>query len=203
MVATGGKLRYSIILLILPFWTHKCNSHDFRCPKQPEWSFKARTKCGDELEYFCILDGISNNYTEFCKENPDITRDITWKKGQKCVLKGNLDGEVCSSNRYQPFKFRTHGNSYCAYKKSFCQEEGMLIYNNGSATLDTQCRCDHTKGFAFVSMTRQNCFCIPSQEDCTCYKKACENKTKLSSAYKCIFHDSQADSSACPSLDTR
>lgn len=94
---------------------------------------------------------------------------------------------MCSSKRYQPFKFRTDGNSDCAYKKSFCQEEGMIIYNNGSATLDTQCRCDHTKGYAFVSMTRQNCFCIPSQEDCSCYKKACESKTKLSSGKILIF----------------
>lgn len=106
--------------------------------------------------------------------------DIQSFEGQRCVFRGNLDGELCPTDRYQPFKFRTDGNSDCAYKTSLCKSEGLIVYKKGPTTIDTQCRCDNTKGFAFLANTKQNCYCIPSEEDCSCYKKACKGNLKLS-----------------------
>lgn len=106
-------------------------------------------------------------------------------KGQKCVIRGNLDGEDCSTERYQPLPFRTDGLSDCVFKKTNCTDEGLIMYTHGSTTKDTQCRCDHSKGFAFLSKPKHSCYCIPSQEDCSCYQKECQRGFKLSlSKYK-------------------
>ncbi|CAG2237453.1 unnamed protein product [Mytilus edulis] len=47
------------------------------------------------------------------------------------------------------------------------------MLNFGSIFGDSACRCDHIKGYAFVNNPKERCYCIPSDEDCTCYKKFC------------------------------
>ncbi|CAC5425688.1 unnamed protein product [Mytilus coruscus] len=37
----------------------------------------------------------------------------------------------------------------------------------------TTCGCNSSKGYRFVIKPRNNCFCIPSEEDCICYKVTC------------------------------
>lgn len=206
MATTHGTIRYIFffhVFSIFGFCQKTLLSYDIRCPKQSEWTITATAKCGKVLEYFCLLDDNVNSYKASCKRNPDLTRDITWKKGQKCVIRGNLDGEDCSTERYQPLPFRTDGLSDCVFKKTNCTDEGLIIYTHGSTTKDTQCRCDHSKGFAFLSKPKHSCYCIPSQEDCSCYQKECQRGFKLSLNYTCISVDSQDDQKACSSFNTR
>lgn len=79
----------------------------------------------------------------------------------------------CSAGRFQPIIFNTSGNSECLYFKSKCDEEGQVVYSNDSFSNDTACRCDYTKGYAFVSKPKNSCLCIPSEEDCSCFRAKC------------------------------
>lgn len=86
------------------------------------------------------------------------------------VFRKNINCEVW---RYQPFKFWSHKLSRCVFSKSYCNELGQIMSNLGSPSGDSVCRCDHTRGFAFLSNPKHQCYCVPTNEDCNCYKKAC------------------------------
>lgn len=93
--------------------------------------------------------------------------------GYEFVISGMLDRRSCGSRRFQPFSLRSNFSSRCVIRKSTCNEEGQVVYSNGSTTKDISCRCNYKIKFAFVSKTKSRCFCVPSQEDCSCYKKTC------------------------------
>lgn len=94
--------------------------------------------------------------------------------GYKCVIAGNFDcRKKCVSTRYQPFRFSTNGMSTCSLKKSYCSGEGQIIMSNGSSKSDRRCRCDYTQGYGFITKPEHGCYCVPSKEDCSCYKKRC------------------------------
>lgn len=76
---------------------------------------------------------------------------------------------TCRNERYQPIAFSSYGNSDCVFQKSKCSEEGQVVCNDISLDVDVICRCDYTKGYKFVSNTRNPCYCIPSNEDCSCF----------------------------------
>ena len=40
---------------------------------------------------------------------------------------------------------------------------------------DTTCRCDYTKGYTFVTRPKHICYCVPTEEDCSCYRPICAN----------------------------
>lgn len=86
------------------------------------------------------------------------------------VFRKNIE---CDTSRYQPFKFWSQQLSQCVFTKSSCNEAGQIMLNFGSIFGDSACRCDHIKGYAFVNNPKERCYCIPSDEDCTCYKKFC------------------------------
>lgn len=100
-------------------------------------------------------------------------------KGNKYIIRGDIDGEPCEKNRYQPFKFQTDGYNKCIFEKSVCNEEGQIAQNSGNTTADTSCRCDYTKGYRFVIEPTNKCYCRPTHEDCSCYKKKCRNNEFL------------------------
>lgn len=103
--------------------------------------------------------------------------------GEKSVINsGNFDTVDCSDERYQTRPFSSTQGTNCTLQKSLCNEEGQVIYNNGSTTADRKCTCDYTKNYAFVYAKRNDlCSCDPVQEDCTCLIKKCNNGQKLSS----------------------
>lgn len=84
-----------------------------------------------------------------------------------------LDRRPCGSERFQPFSLRSNFSNRCVMRKSHCNGEGQVVYNKGTTTYDISCRCNYNIKFAFVSNPKSRCFCIPSQEDCSCYKKEC------------------------------
>lgn len=99
--------------------------------------------------------------------------------GRKHVLRGGLDADICSLDRYQPWpiNFFTNVSSNCTFLKSMCNEEGQYVYGKGNRNTDTTCSCDHERGFAFISKPKNSCFCVPSEEDCSCYLKKCPNSS--------------------------
>ncbi|CAC5409415.1 unnamed protein product [Mytilus coruscus] len=110
---------------------------------------------------------------------------FTKKFGQKYVIKGNRRNMNCTDNRYQPFKFFSSQLSKCAFKKSPCNAEGQLIFTPGSTKEDSTCSCDYTRGYTFLLRPRNIRFCMPEQEDCSCYVTTCPQNNGLSSDYEC------------------
>lgn len=70
--------------------------------------------------------------------------------------------------------------SDCIFAKSICSEEGQLIYEDDSTKDDRACRCDHKKNYSFTKAPRNNCFCLPTEEDCSCNIKSCPVNQTLS-----------------------
>lgn len=105
--------------------------------------------------------------------------------GYKYVVSGNINGKPCDLERFQPFKFKTDGYSRCVFEKSVCNEEGQVNLKNGTTISDRTCRCDYTGGYAFVTKPANICFCVPSQEDCSCFKKHCKEKEILTPGMQC------------------
>lgn len=89
------------------------------------------------------------------------------------MIRGERDNDNCIDSRYQPFKLWSNRSSECEFLKNDCNEMGQVIANNGSTTKDRTCRCDYNKGFDFIIKPKEVCYCIPSEEDCSCYKKNC------------------------------
>ncbi|CAC5420917.1 unnamed protein product [Mytilus coruscus] len=150
-------------------------------------SFFGFLRCGDitviKSEHFepainlCIsdisfTDNVANLHLKQSKTDP-------FRKGYKYVVSGNINGKPCDLERFQPFKFKTEGNSRCVFEKSVCNEEGQVNLKNGTTISDRTCRCDYTDGYAFVTTPANICYCVPSQEDCSCFKKPCKEKEIL------------------------
>lgn len=89
------------------------------------------------------------------------------------VVLGGLNGKLCASDRYQPFFFWTNGSSQCTFHKSSCRGEGQMIATDKSTNKDATCRCDYTRGYSFVLQPTHITYCVPSEEDCSCYTKPC------------------------------
>lgn len=83
-------------------------------------------------------------------------------------------GQLCEkAARYQPFRLKRL-QTECTFVRSNCKEPGQVIFNRGSASKDTTCRCNFLEGWSFVSKPKAVCFGKPSEEDCTCFLKKCQ-----------------------------
>lgn len=80
--------------------------------------------------------------------------------------------------RYQPIKFRSILNNQCILLKSFCNELGQKLFSVGSTREDTKCYCDYEKGFLYITKPSHPCFCVPAEEDCSCYNE-CTGRKKV------------------------
>lgn len=106
------------------------------------------------------------------------------------MLRGKyIDYEKCEAEKYQPFNFLSNENHRCYFVKSYCAEEGQIEHMIGDEASDRTCKCDYTKQYAFHTIPRNKVFCIPSEEECTCFKKTCPtNQTMNEGLY--IFQPS-------------
>ncbi|CAC5377872.1 unnamed protein product [Mytilus coruscus] len=157
-----------------------CAAFPLKCPEPAQWSFRARSHCPDPSKYFCLKNDLINGYSENCTVSDFL------KSGRKHVIRGGLDADICSTERYQPssINFYTNVSTNCIFLKSACNEEGQVVNDNRNRNTDTTCRCDYTNGYNFLVKPRNPCFCIPSEEDCSCYLKTCLDSTfKLSPAH--------------------
>ncbi|CAG2186103.1 TTN [Mytilus edulis] len=159
---------------------HVCAAFPLKCPAPAQWSLRARSYCPDPSKYFCLKNDLINGYSENCTVFDFL------QPGRKNVLRGGLDADICSFERYQPWpiKFYTNVSTNCLFLKYKCNEEGQVVYVNGNRNIDRSCRCDYTKGYDFLIKPQNPCFCEPAKEDCSCYLKTCPKATdKLSSVY--------------------
>ncbi|CAC5417509.1 unnamed protein product [Mytilus coruscus] len=155
--------------------------YDFKCPHESHRMIRAHWHCKTaEENYSCLKDVRQDSYRESCLYKSDFVR-----MGQKYVIKGNRRNMNCTVNRYQPFKFYSSQLSKCAFMKTSCYEEGQLLFNPGSTKEDSTCGCDYTQGYTFLLRPRNIRFCMPEQEDCTCYVTTCPQNNELSSDYEC------------------
>ncbi|CAC5422093.1 unnamed protein product [Mytilus coruscus] len=163
---------------------HLCAAFPLKCPEPAQWTLRANGHCADPSKYFCLKNDLINGYSENC------TRSDFQQPGRKAVLRGGIDAEICSVERYQPFpiKFYTNVSTNCLFLKSVCNDEGQVVYGNGDRNTDTTCRCDYSRGYDFLVKPINPCFCQPSQEDCSCYLKTCSNTSDiLSPDFQCIY----------------
>ncbi|XP_076107794.1 uncharacterized protein LOC143076051 [Mytilus galloprovincialis] len=154
-------------LQIVPFGI----PYRFTCPEQSHWYILSKHTCTHARNYTCLLDILTLEYRQNCK-GPKIIAP-----GSKYIWQPNFNRGECDEERYQPFIFRTEGYTNCSFMKSRCYSEGQTTFSNGSAKTDRQCYCDSNRGYVFVGSTHEN-YCLPSANDCSCYKNATENITK-------------------------
>ncbi|CAC5418005.1 unnamed protein product [Mytilus coruscus] len=140
-------------------------AYDFICPSQPHWNIRAKSMCKPPSNYTCLFDVNFqiNVYRDKCN------RPRILGPGYKYVFQPNLNRAACSVNRYQPFIFETIGYSDCTFQKSFCNSQGQETYENSNTRSDTTCICNTDRGYTFVRNSKNQCYCNPSTEDCSCY----------------------------------
>ncbi|XP_076090563.1 obscurin-like protein 1 [Mytilus galloprovincialis] len=176
------------------------SAFNLTCPHPGQWNYTAEAKNCSITNYICLLADIVADVeleiTEDCRPGPRRER-----KGFKTELnKGNFNRKNCSSKHFQPFKFSSLKNSRCVFEKSNCSEEGQVSSDNGTSIRDVRCRCNYLKGYAFLANTSNLCSCIPSEEDCTCFKKSCSDTEILSPDYNCIDETKPQGTYQCSSI---
>ncbi|CAG2217064.1 unnamed protein product [Mytilus edulis] len=185
------------------FQVHVCATFPLKCPKPALWSTRARGFCQDPAKYSCLKNDLINGYSENCTIFDFLQPDLfnlklyrlhksykSFPTGRKHVLRGGLDADICSFERYQPWPitFYTNVSTNCIFLKSACNEEGQVVYDNGNRNTDITCRCDYTRGYDFVNKPQNPCFCEPSKEDCSCFLKTCPKASdKLSSGNTYVY----------------
>ncbi|CAC5384611.1 unnamed protein product [Mytilus coruscus] len=174
--STADVLHRSICYILLTK-VHVCAAFPLKCPEPAQWSIRAKGHCPDPSRYFCLKNDLINGYSENCTVFDFLN------PGRKHVLRGGLDADICSPERYHPLSiiFQTNVSTNCYFLKTKCNEEGQVVYSPGNRTTDITCSCDYTRGYNFLVKPRDSCFCVPSEEDCSCIIKTCTNSTyKLS-----------------------
>ncbi|XP_063428737.1 uncharacterized protein LOC134711787 isoform X2 [Mytilus trossulus] len=83
---------------------------------------------------------------------------------------GNLNSEICSEGEFQFNSSWSNEQSRCLFEKSLCNEEGQIIYSDENSIRDRRCTCDHTNGYKFTTYPINRHYCVPFDEDCSCYR---------------------------------
>ncbi|XP_071138284.1 uncharacterized protein [Mytilus edulis] len=187
-----NKMFFRFLVLI-----QACTAFPFQCPDPAQWSIRARGLCPNPSKYSCLKNDLVNGYSENC------TISDFQAPGRKGVLRGGLDADICSKERYHPWpiKYYTNVSTNCIFLKSVCNEEGQVVYGNGNHNTDITCRCDYTRGYDFIGKPRNPCYCVPSEEDCSCYLKACIDQTYfLSPDTECINTKMNTTTANCAAI---
>ncbi|CAC5408763.1 unnamed protein product [Mytilus coruscus] len=175
------KIAFSWKLSVFLICVFSVESYNLKCPSLAASKLRAQVKCNSTVKYFCLYNNVEEKYVEGCN-GPDWDR-----KGSKRIFAGDFSRGICSQKRFQPFIFWTNASiNDCIYSKSKCSEEGQIVYNDNSTKDDIACRCDNKKGYSFITTPRNLCFCIPTEEDCSCHVKSCSINMTLSADYSCI-----------------
>ena len=65
-------------------------------------------------------------------------------------------------------------------RSRYVVKKGRFLKKNGTTISDRTCRHDYSRGYDFVVKPKDDCECIPSEEDCCCYHKTCQTGFILS-----------------------
>lgn len=170
------KLNCAFVFII-----YQLAAYDMNCPVPSERNMRSKTVCADYRNYTCLFDENTNSFKESCSVRSDFQRP-----GYRVTLRTNIHARACEDDLYQPFIFYTNTSSDCEMQRSFCSEKGQIVSNDGTIKTDRQCRCNYAEGYTYVTKPTNVCSCIPSLEDCSCYRKSCPGNYILSPDYKCI-----------------
>ncbi|CAC5398536.1 unnamed protein product [Mytilus coruscus] len=174
------------------------SSFELTCPDTSQWNFLSQSRCSnnhDNPHYYCLYDANNLKFIEKCRKKTDFQRP-----GYKLVFRGSLDAIECATEYYQPFKFWTNVSSECLLRKSECTEEGQITIDNGNSTFDRICRCDYTRGYTFIKTPVHKCFCMSSEEDCSCHKRLCPIDHILTPDYGCVKQEEWTGHYVCPTI---
>ncbi|CAC5363177.1 unnamed protein product [Mytilus coruscus] len=165
-----------VLILVVPLTVLKVVSYDLTCPENLHRTYRIRSFCNATLltAYSCLLDKHTDTFKESCEDEINFVRP-----GQRYVINGFRTNTDCSESCYQPFKFWSQKYSKCVFFKSLCNGIGQLLYECTSTTQDNKCGCDHSNGYAFLVKPKNTCYCVPTEQDCTCFKKKCPPYTSL------------------------
>ncbi|CAC5408290.1 unnamed protein product [Mytilus coruscus] len=155
--------------------------YQLNCPSFSQWKIRGNELCNSSLIYTCLLNTNEDQYNEHCGFGLNLL-----EPGYKSVISGMLDRRPCGPERFQPFSMFSNVSTRCVTRKSQCNGEGQVVYNNGTTTHDRSCGCNYIDNFVFVNKPKARCFCFPSEEDCSCYNKACPVDYYLTPDYDCI-----------------
>ncbi|VDI54340.1 Hypothetical predicted protein [Mytilus galloprovincialis] len=170
---------FTSILLLLILVT--ATGYDIKCPAKPEWRLRGNISCSLEDEYVCLFHLLENKYMGNC-----LGLDLS-RIGSKLVFQ-----PLFNLASVMPEDI----NLLCSPPMETVNVS-TLVFSNDSSSADTACRCDYTKGYAFVTRPKNRCFCNPSDADCSCYRSTC---TKLSADYKCVTDREIMVNSTCQKI---
>lgn len=177
------KLVLKILLLIFTFSfdnSISLETYNGQCPHSSQMKTRSFWVCGSyPLENYSCLYG-TNGSVESCTDKADYAAP-----GQRYVVKENPHPENCPIDKYQPYKLWSNKSSECEFIKSECSELGQIMCGIGTTITDLTCRCDHMRGYAFLTTPRNVSLCEPTVEDCSCFLKTCDENTILASDYTC------------------
>ncbi|VDI63165.1 Hypothetical predicted protein, partial [Mytilus galloprovincialis] len=172
-------LLLKILLLIFTFSfdiSISLETYNGQCPHRSQMKTRASWVCGSNpLENYSCLYG-TNGSVESCTDKSDYAAP-----GKRYVVKDNPHPENCPNYRYQPYKLWSNRSSDCEFIKSECGELGQIMCGIGTTIKDVTCRCDHTRGYAFLTTPRNVSLCEPTAEDCSCFLKICDKNFILAS----------------------
>ncbi|CAG2189578.1 TTN [Mytilus edulis] len=121
-----------------------------RCPSAVLRGLIANETCPRAPKHYHCLEIVqSKDFLQICI-GPERIEEGQYPVFQDSTAKF-IFPKTCVSSRYQPRPLFTYERNECLYEKSSCTEEGQIIFSNGSAIDDRTCRCDYTKGYAFIS----------------------------------------------------
>lgn len=169
--------------------------YQINCPSFPQWKIRGYGLCKNSSIYTCLHNTNEDKNIENCGFGLNLL-----EKGYRFVISGMLDSRPCGPERFQPFALLPNTSSRCVIRKSQCNREGQVVYSNGTTTRDRSCRCNYIDNFVFVTKPKTKCYCIPSEEDCSCYSKACDVDYYLTPDYQCVHFSNWTDIFQCPAI---
>lgn len=170
-------------------------AYKLNCPSLPQWKVRGYGLCNITLQYTCLLNTNENEYNEHCGFGLNVA-----EPGYKFVISGRLDSRRCGPDRFQPFSLLSNISSRCVTHKSQCNGEGQVVYSNGTTTNDRACRCNYINNFVFIKKPKAGCNCEPTQEDCSCYHRACPVDHFLTPDYQCVHFSNWTGVFQCPEI---
>lgn len=138
------------------------------CPKQFR-QLIAQQICLNPQTYHCLR--VRNKQLQFlqtCKYSRTLVPPGEYPIQDR--NSGYLNSEICPGDEFQFRHSWSNEQSRCLFKKSLCNEEGQIIYSDKNSSRDRSCACDHTNGYKFITYPKNQNFCVPFDEDCSCYR---------------------------------
>lgn len=152
------------------------------CPENVNWNLAAHVICPSNYQKFHCLEIANGMYFWNCS---DIKRIPAGEYPVLDSFSFNINSKQCPLNAFQPRPMFSNTDFHCVLEKSKCTEEGSITRSLGTTSEDVKCSCDYTRGYAFQTAPVNECYCIPSQEDCSCYLKKCNESYILNQDYQC------------------